>query len=71
MCYNKRKKGVIKMKKTYKKVMRKVARFILGFERCPIDYKRSFVKDMQGFFLKVLCTATSIFLLTAILIALS
>ena len=59
------------MKETYRKTMCKVARFILGFERCPIDYKRSFVKDIWGLFLKVLCTATSVFLLTVILITLS
>lgn len=32
------------MKKLYRKIMRKVCRFILGFERCPMDCRRSYGK---------------------------
>ena len=34
------------MEKIYYKTMRRLARFIHGFDRCPIDYKKSFKKQM-------------------------
>lgn len=38
------------MYRIYRKIMRRFARFVFGFERCPIDYKRDFRSD----FLKLL-----------------
>lgn len=58
------------MKKIYRNAMRKVARFILGFERCPVDYKRSFMADLWELFLKLFCTATLVFLLAAMAVSL-
>ena len=46
----------------YRKMMRKFARFILGFENCPADCRKSF---KEGFEL-----ATDAFLLCAITVAL-
>lgn len=57
------------MKKMYRHTMRKVARFILGFERCPADCKRSFMDDLLELFLKLFCTATFVFLLTIIIVS--
>jgi hypothetical protein len=51
------------MKKMYRNTMRRVARFILGFERCPADCKRSFMNDLWELFLKLFCVATFVFLL--------
>ena len=31
--------------KFYHRSMRKLARFVLGFERCPVDCKRDFLLD--------------------------
>ena len=56
------------MKRMYRNAMRKVARFILGFERCPTDYKRSFVDDLCKLFLKLLCTVIFVFLLMAMMV---
>lgn len=56
------------MKKMYRNTMRKVARFILGFERCPADCKRSFVDDLWELFLKLFCTTTFIFLLLVMVV---
>ena len=56
------------MKKMYRNIMRKVARFILGFERCPTDCKRSFMDDLWELFLKLFCTATLVFLLMIIMV---
>lgn len=50
------------MKKMYRNTMRRVARFILGFERCPADYKRNFVDDLWELLLKLFCTITFVFL---------
>lgn len=57
------------MKKMYRSTMRRVARFILGFERCPTDYKRSFMNDLLGLFLKLFFTTTSVFLLMAMAVS--
>lgn len=57
------------MKKMYRNTMRKVARFILGFERCPADYKRSFIDDLCELFLKLIFTATSVFLLMVMVVS--
>ena len=35
----------MQVKRLYRKMMRKVCRYILGFERCPIDCKREY-KEM-------------------------
>lgn len=57
------------MKKMYRNIMRRVARFILGFERCPADYKRSFMNDLWELFLKLFCTAIFVFLLMTMAIS--
>lgn len=35
------------MKKFFKKVRRDLARFILGFERCPCCYRRNFWAELK------------------------
>jgi len=35
------------MYRIYRKIMRRFARFVFGFERCPIDCKRDFRADFQ------------------------
>lgn len=57
------------MKKVYRRTMRKVARFILGFERCPVDYRHNFMNDLWGLFLKLFCAATFVFLLMIIMVS--
>jgi hypothetical protein len=57
------------MKKIYRNTMRKVARFILGFERCPTDYKRSFIDDLCELFLKLIFTTTFVFLMMAMVVS--
>ena len=57
------------MKKMYRNTMRKVARFILGFERCPADYKRSFIDDLCELFLKLIFTTTFVFLMMAMVVS--
>jgi len=57
------------MKKMYRNTMRKVARFILGFERCPADYKRSFMNDLRELLLKLFCTTTFVFLLMVVVVS--
>ena len=57
ICYNKKNERELKtlkgrkimMKKIYHKTMRRLARFVHGFDRCPIDCK----KDFKGQILKV------------------
>ena len=57
------------MKKVYRRTMHKVARFILGFERCPVGYKHNFMNDLRELFLKLFCTATFVFLLMIIMVS--
>jgi hypothetical protein len=33
-------------KRIHRKLMRKVARFIHGFDRCPVDYKRNIKNEI-------------------------
>lgn len=35
----------MKLRKLYRKTMRRVARLILSYERCPIDYRKDY-KDL-------------------------
>lgn len=35
------------MRKLYRRAMRAIARFILGFENCPSDCKKSFKKQAE------------------------
>jgi hypothetical protein len=37
-------------KRIYRKLMRKVARFIHGFDRCPIDCKKDFKEQLLKVF---------------------
>ena len=32
-----------KIKRVYRRLMRQVARFILGFDNCPSEYKKNYV----------------------------
>lgn len=57
------------MKKMYRNTMRRVACFILGFERCPADYKRNFMNDLWGLLLKLFLTTASVFLFMIMMVS--
>ena len=44
------------MRKLYRRTMRTVARFILGFDNCPVDCKRDLKKQVETVATVVLLT---------------
>lgn len=60
-----------KMKRIYRRCVRTIARFILGFENCPRDYKKDFVKRIGNGILYLISGFTAVFTFLAIALALS
>lgn len=57
------------MKKLYHKIMRKIARFIIGFESCPIECRRDLLSDLRNLFISIASAITVILLMIYIVIA--
>lgn len=56
-------------RKVFRKVRREFCQFIVGFDNCPVSYRRSFAKEAARFL--VVCVSSILFLLTMILLMLS
>lgn len=52
----------MKAKRLYRKAMRKVCRYLLGFERCPVDCKRDYKEDALIMIDAVIITITTVFI---------
>lgn len=59
------------IKRIYRHCMRTIARFILGFENCPKDYKKDFVERIENSVLCLIGGFSVIFVFLTIALALS
>lgn len=60
-----------KIRRIYRRCMRTIARFILGFENCPKDYKKDFVERIGNGVLYLIGGFVVVFAFLAIALALS
>ena len=51
----------MKAKRLYRKATRKACRYILGFERCPTDYKRNYKEETLVVIDAFIITAATVF----------
>lgn len=59
------------IRRIYRRCMRTIARFILGFENCPKDYKRNFVERIGNGVLYLISGFAVVFAFLTIALALS
>lgn len=59
------------IKRIYRRCMRTIARFILGFENCPKDYKKNFVERIGNGVLYLIGGFAVVFAFLTIALALS
>lgn len=60
-----------KIRWIYRRCMRTIARFILGFENCPKDYKKDFVERIGNGVLYLIVDLVAIFIFLVMILALS
>lgn len=59
------------IRRIYRRCMRTIARFILGFENCPKDYKKDFVERIGNGVLYLISGFAVVFAFLTIALALS
>lgn len=59
------------IRRIYRRCMRTIARFILGFENCPKDYKKDFVEHIGNGVLYLIGGFAVVFAFLTIALALS
>ena len=59
------------IRRIYRRCMRTIARFILGFENCPKDYKKDFVERIGNSVLYLISGFAIMFAFLTITLALS
>lgn len=59
------------IRRIYRRCMRTIARFILGFENCPKDYKKDFVEHIGSGVLYLIGGFVVIFIFLTVTLALS
>lgn len=59
------------IRRIYRRCMRTIARFILGFENCPKDYKKNFVERIGNGVLYLIGGFAVMFAFLTIVLALS
>ena len=60
-----------KIRRIYRRCMRTIARFILGFDNCPKDYKKDFVERIGNGILYLIGGLVVIFAFLVMTLALS
>lgn len=60
-----------KIRRIYRRCMRTIARFILGFENCPKDYKKDFVERIGKGILYLVGGVVAVIAFLAMILALS
>lgn len=60
-----------KIRRIYKRCLRTIARFILGFDNCPKDYKKNFLKRIGNGLLYLIGVLVATFAFLVMALALS